>query len=177
MHTSPPALQTGLTIIREAEGHELEIIRDQLLTSIRQDLRSHVKRPPTGNPLLDEVRQWVDTYTIEEKTKDRLTMLRLANNRLTYKKNTAQPVTPQMIDTAKEYPIEEIYEGELRRYGNKLWGRCPFHNNGQEKTPSFTINEKNSFKCFGCGCSGDSIAFFMKNNNVSFIQAVKTLCQ
>lgn len=172
MHTSPPALQTGLTIIREAEGHELEIIRDQLLTSIRHDLRAHVKRPPTGNPLLDEVRQWVDTYTIEEKTKDRLTMLRLANNRLTYKKNTAQPVTPQMIDTAKEYPIEEIYAAHVHHPIVHGMAKCPLH---EDRTASFSMKKHNRYKCFGCNAQGSSIDLYMKLNNVDFISAVKAL--
>ena len=54
----------------------------------------------------------------------------------------------------------------LKKTGRNFQGRCPFHN---EKTPSFVVSpEKQLFKCFGCGESGDVISFIMKFNNQSF---------
>ncbi|WP_249323589.1 DNA primase [Wansuia hejianensis] len=62
---------------------------------------------------------------------------------------------------------------QLKRTGTNHVGLCPFHN---EKTPSFTVNQsKQFFHCFGCGESGDSIAFIMKKENLDFPQAVKLL--
>lgn len=62
---------------------------------------------------------------------------------------------------------------QLKRTGTNHVGLCPFHN---EKTPSFTVNQsKQFFHCFGCGESGDSIAFIMKKENLDFTQAVKLL--
>lgn len=76
-------------------------------------------------------------------------------------------VTDAMVARAKEFPIEEMYDGRLR----KGCGLCPFH---QEKTPSFNI-KNNKFTCFGCGEHGDAIDFYMKTNNCNFIQAVKNM--
>ncbi len=52
---------------------------------------------------------------------------------------------------------------------------CPFHS---EKTPSCTIYpENNSFYCFGCHTGGDVIKFVSLTENVSYMEAVKTLAQ
>ena len=77
------------------------------------------------------------------------------------------------IVRAKEYPIQDLFDGNLRHSYGKSIGLCPFHD---ESTPSFTIFEDNHFHCFGaCGAHGDSIEFYMKLHNASFIEAVKEL--
>lgn len=76
------------------------------------------------------------------------------------------------IERAREYPLQELYDGTLRRSSRKLQGTCPFHD---EKTASFFIFPDNHFHCFGCHAHGDSIAFYMKSRNVDFIEAVKWL--
>jgi len=61
----------------------------------------------------------------------------------------------------------------LKQAGRNFIGLCPFH---QEKTPSFTVNpEKQIFYCFGCGEGGNAITFVMKQNNLSFPEAVRYL--
>lgn len=61
----------------------------------------------------------------------------------------------------------------LRRAGRELKGLCPFHN---EKTPSFTVSEeKGFFHCFGCGAHGDVIGFVMRQEGLSFPEAVERL--
>ena len=61
----------------------------------------------------------------------------------------------------------------LKKAGRNFTGLCPFHN---EKTPSFSVSqEKQIFKCFGCGEAGNVISFVMKDKNLSFIEAVKYL--
>lgn len=91
-------------------------------------------------------------------------------------KNTPQSqhrITDTDISRAKEYPIQDLYIGKLRKQGSKFWGTCPLHN---EKTASFTIDTKrNNYKCFGCGIGGDSIDLYMRLHNTTFIQAVKAL--
>ncbi len=58
---------------------------------------------------------------------------------------------------------------DLKRRGRNFITRCPFH---EEKTPSFNVSpERNIFKCFGCGKSGDSISFLMEYNKLSFVEA------
>lgn len=77
---------------------------------------------------------------------------------------------------AKAVKIEDLYpyKSELRRFGSKLRGRCPFHDDKEE--PNFFIyTETNTWYCFkGCG-GGDSIQFFIKFHNVSFKEALKKM--
>lgn len=62
---------------------------------------------------------------------------------------------------------------QLKRAGNNHVGLCPFH---AEKTPSFSVSEqKQMFKCFGCGVGGNVYTFLMRQNNMSFPEAVKFL--
>ena len=62
---------------------------------------------------------------------------------------------------------------QLRKAGNNHIGLCPFH---AEKTPSFSVNEqKQMFKCFGCGIGGNVYTFLMNHNNLTFPEAVKYL--
>ena len=59
----------------------------------------------------------------------------------------------------------------LKKAGRNFTGLCPFHN---EKTPSFSVSqEKQIYKCFGCGEAGNVISFVMKDKNLPFIEAVK----
>ena len=76
------------------------------------------------------------------------------------------------IERAREYRIQDLFEGDLRHQYGKSVGLCPFHS---ESTPSFTIFEDNHYWCFGCSTHGDSIDFVMKTRNLSFIEAVKEL--
>jgi|FEC22Drversion2_1045045.scaffolds.fasta_scaffold00487_2 DNA primase len=60
-----------------------------------------------------------------------------------------------------------------RRSGAEYAGLCPFHN---EKTPSFTVNDKKGFfYCFGCHEKGSAIDFVMKTEGLSFPEAVEKL--
>ena len=50
---------------------------------------------------------------------------------------------------------------------------CPFHT---EKTPSFIVNpERQIFHCFGCGEGGDAIGFVMRQEHLSFPEAIRSL--
>lgn len=52
-------------------------------------------------------------------------------------------------------------------------GLCPFHD---ERSPSFHIRPQlGTFHCFGCGESGDVIAFIQKMDHSSFTETVETL--
>ncbi|WP_156756423.1 DNA primase [Actinokineospora pegani] len=65
---------------------------------------------------------------------------------------------------------------QLRRAGGSaLKGLCPFHD---EKTPSFNVRVTHgTFYCFGCGEGGDVIAFVMKMDHLSFVEAVERLAE
>ena len=64
---------------------------------------------------------------------------------------------------------------ELKPRGSNYLGLCPFHN---EKTASFSVNSSRQFYyCFGCGAKGDAIQFLMDYFSLSFVEALKELCQ
>jgi DNA primase len=61
----------------------------------------------------------------------------------------------------------------LRKAGANWKGLCPFH---VEKTPSFTVTPaKRIFHCFGCGAGGDVFSFLMRQDRLSFPEAVRVL--
>ena len=64
---------------------------------------------------------------------------------------------------------------QVKKVGSSYKALCPFHN---EKTPSFIINqEKQFYKCFGCGEGGNVINFIMKMENLSFMESIKLLAR
>lgn len=176
MHTSPTSQTCALTIIREADLNELVIIKEYVTTSLLTDITNNPRREEIGDSVLDEVRGWVDEARIKKLTEDRRMMLqKIVARQQRGSKPIAGGITEDMIERAREYPIEQLYDGVLRRSGNKLWGKCPFHD---EKTGSFCVHADGGWSCFGqCGIHGDSISFYMKLNKVNFIQAVKSLNQ
>src|SRR5438094_9358757 len=63
----------------------------------------------------------------------------------------------------------------LRKAGVNWKGLCPFHG---EKTPSFMVNPKKGiFHCFGCGVGGDVFGFLMRQDRLSFPEAVRSLAK
>jgi DNA primase len=63
----------------------------------------------------------------------------------------------------------------LKRRGKSFVGLCPFH---QEKTPSFHVNpERGFFHCFGCKESGSAIDFVMKEQGMTFPEAIRMLAE
>jgi DNA primase len=61
----------------------------------------------------------------------------------------------------------------LKKAGKNHLGLCPFHS---EKTPSFTVSpDKQIFYCFGCGTGGNIFSFLMKQQGLSFPEAVRVL--
>lgn len=63
----------------------------------------------------------------------------------------------------------------LKKTGKNYVGLCPFH---AEKTPSFTVSpEKQIFHCFGCGTGGNVFSFLMKQEGLSFPEAVRVLAR
>lgn len=80
----------------------------------------------------------------------------------------------RIFDAAK---IEEVVSDyvSLRKRGVNYIGLCPFHN---EKTPSFTVSPaKGICKCFGCGKGGNPVNFLMELEQLSYVEALKTLAK
>lgn len=62
---------------------------------------------------------------------------------------------------------------KLKKRGINYLGLCPFHN---EKSPSFTVSaNKEIYKCFGCGKSGNAIGFLMDLEKYSYVEALRWL--
>ena len=86
--------------------------------------------------------------------------------------------SPQFLEELRNrLSIADVIGRKLRlqKRGREYHALCPFHN---EKTPSFTISEeKGFFHCFGCGAHGDVVGFVMRNEGLSFPEAVEKLAQ
>jgi hypothetical protein len=76
-------------------------------------------------------------------------------------------ITPDMIDRARDYPIESLI-GTNGRRGNVL---CIAH---EETNPSMSL-KGNRARCFSCGYFGDTIDVYMKLHGVGFVEAVRAL--
>ena len=81
------------------------------------------------------------------------------------------------IDAVRERAdLREVVEQHvtLKGAGIGSWkGLCPFHD---ERTPSFHIRPQvGTYHCFGCGESGDVIAFVMAMEHTSFQETVEKL--
>lgn len=73
-----------------------------------------------------------------------------------------------------EIPIESVAE-KLGLHPVKHKILCVFH---QEKTPSLSFNtKKNTFKCFGCGASGDAVTLVMHVLKLNYPNASKWIAQ
>lgn len=87
-------------------------------------------------------------------------------------------ISEEMIEKIKEENdiVDIISEHvRLKRTGRNYSGLCPFHH---EKTPSFSVSQdKQIYKCFGCGEAGNVITFLMKLRNLSFIEACEFLAE
>ncbi|KGN02446.1 DNA primase [Clostridium novyi A str. 4570] len=85
-------------------------------------------------------------------------------------------ISEEIIEKIKEQTdiVDVISESvKLKRAGRNFIGLCPFHN---EKTPSFSVSQdKQIYKCFGCGEAGNIFTFVMKTKNLPFVEAVKYL--
>ena len=83
--------------------------------------------------------------------------------------------TIELVRTSAD--IVDVISGymELKKKGRNFFGLCPFHG---EKTPSFSVNqEKQIYKCFGCGTGGGVINFIMEIEALSFIDSIKKLAE
>jgi hypothetical protein len=120
--------------------------------------------------------QYADFFVIQKWLNYYISLLEMATRvpiRREIVINREDEITEDDVQRAKQHPIEDLYEGNLRQTQGRLTGCCPFH---KETTPSFFIfTNDNHFFCFGCSEWGDSIDFYMKTKKVSLVQAVKAL--
>ncbi|GAA9258658.1 hypothetical protein TH0127_15210 [Helicobacter pylori] len=73
--------------------------------------------------------------------------------------------------------IMEVLERHIDLYkvGANFKACCPFHD---ERTASFIVSpEKNIYKCFGCGVSGDAFKFLQEFKKISFTEAIEEVAK
>ncbi len=64
---------------------------------------------------------------------------------------------------------------DIKKAGKNRLGLCPFH---KEKSPSFTVAEdKQIFKCFGCGKGWNAITFHMEIERIDFWDSLQMLAK
>lgn len=61
----------------------------------------------------------------------------------------------------------------LVQRGKNYFGVCPFHD---DHSPSMSVSkDKQIYKCFSCGATGNVLKFVMDYENISFLEAIKIL--
>lgn len=87
-------------------------------------------------------------------------------------------ILPETIEEIKS--VANVYDViseylDLKKVGTSYSALCPFHS---EKTPSFYVSpQKNIWKCFGCGKSGNAISFLVEYEGISYSQAIIKLAE
>src|ERR1700759_1423316 len=86
------------------------------------------------------------------------------------------PFTPQFLEELRaRLPVSEVVgrRVKLKKAGREWRGLSPF---GQEKTPSFFVNDqKQAWFDFSSGKNGNIFDFLMQTEGVSFPEAVERL--
>ncbi len=136
--------------------------RQEYLPTLHKELREWVESIPNKNNIrIDAIKEQL----IDAKTNPQNHDVERLILEVKILKGTTDRVTDEMIDKAKQFPIESLIEVKRKV------ALCPFHN---EKTPSLSIHN-NKYHCFGCGESGDTISLVRHLNNYTFKQAVEFL--
>ena len=81
------------------------------------------------------------------------------------------------LSVLKNSDIVEVISSRIKviKAGRNYKAVCPFHD---DKNPSLMISkEKQIFKCFVCGASGNAITFIQKYDKISFFEAVKEVAK
>ena len=90
------------------------------------------------------------------------------NNKITQEEieNIRQNI--DIVDIISEYI-------PLTSKGKNFFGICPFHS---DHSPSMSVSrEKQIYKCFACGASGNVFDFVKEYENINFFEAVKILAK
>src|SRR5438309_385741 len=86
-------------------------------------------------------------------------------------------MTDQVEQVKSKVDIVEVISSyvPLKKAGRNFAAVCPFHS---EKTPSFMVSaERQVFKCFGCGESGDVFSFLEKIEGWDFRETLEELAK
>src|SRR3989344_6028687 len=87
------------------------------------------------------------------------------------------PIMDQKDEVKAKVDIIEVISSylPLKKSGRNFSALCPFHG---EKTPSFMVSaERQAYKCFGCGESGDVFTFLEKMEGWDFRETLEELAK
>ena len=80
----------------------------------------------------------------------------------------------KILDTADIVDVVSDFVA-LKKRGANWVGLCPFHN---DRNPSFYVSRAKGFcKCFSCGEGGSPVNFIMKQENLSYVEALRYLAK
>lgn len=148
---------------------------DDIIDAMSENLTLDMEEEKKASEILgtswvaDEVRKIRSANLFDDRTKR---LRYLVNHKVALNNPAPARITETDKERAREVPIESMYTGKLKKSAGRKYGICQFH---KEKTGSLCIYPTNTFKCYGCDAHGDSITFYMKMHNVSFIKAVRSL--
>lgn len=168
----------SLNEIKEAFPEEIEEIVPRVIKELEEEINDYKeKRNIRFNKSLNYFTpEYARQLAEEEMPKEKVNHMNKLKVQINVTNGYNNAVSEAEIQTAKGKDIRKLHTfNKPRVYGTRFTACCPFHAGGNEKTPSFMINQRNLFKCFGCGEAGDAITFIMKLNNLNFIDAVKFL--
>ena len=67
---------------------------------------------------------------------------------------------------------------KLASSGTERLGKCPFHKKGEEKHPSFSVNQqKGLYHCFTCKAGGNVVEFLMEYEHKTFPEALEEIAK
>ena len=76
-------------------------------------------------------------------------------------------------DAIRALDVQNALEFYGLQFNRQKFAICPFHN---EKTASFRVKDT-FWHCFGCGETGDLIAFVRRLHGLSYPDAIETICK
>jgi hypothetical protein len=83
-------------------------------------------------------------------------------------------IDPDIVEALNELDLIEYverYYTPMKKQGKEWVGLCPNHD---ERSPSFFVNTRNEFHCFGCGfCGVGVLNFEQRLHQVKFVEAVQ----
>ena len=118
-------------------------------------------------PIEEEIVQVAEWKTAQSKSESRSRKL-IRETFYPQPKNQVGIVTEEMIEQARQYPIENLIDAN--RSGMAI---CIFHDDSR---PSMSIKKYNRAYCFTCGAKADTIKIYQQLNGASFHDAVRALC-
>lgn len=166
------SLHNALTIFQD----HLEDIKTAVLENCAWRLENVRPWPSIKgeNPLIAEIGSWI----IEEEKKQIIAVPVYTVKRIVARQQQAgrvrisSKVSEEMIEVARQHPIEDLYTTTTGFRVRGGMGKCPFHD---DNTASFSMRRFNRYRCFGCDAKGSVIDFYMRMHDCDFKTAVRLL--